>query len=61
MAFVYPLDFARTRLGADVGNTAATRQFNGIFDCMKQIVKADGIVGLYQERVENQILIFIKG
>lgn len=48
MAFVYPLDFARTRLGADVGNTAATRQFNGIFDCMKQIVKADGIVGLYQ-------------
>lgn len=48
MCFVYPLDFARTRLGADVGKSAAERQFNGIFDCMKKIVKADGVTGLYQ-------------
>merc|ERR1712050_174629 len=48
MAFVYPLDFARTRLGADVGKSAAEREFNGIFDCMKKIMKADGFRGLYQ-------------
>jgi len=27
MIFVYPLDFARTRMGADVGKTMADRQF----------------------------------
>lgn len=48
MCFVYPLDFARTRLGADIGKTASDRQFNGIFDCMKKIVKTDGVRGLYQ-------------
>merc|ERR1712037_287828 len=48
MAFVYPLDFARTRLGADVGKSASERQFNGIGDCMRKIYKADGITGLYQ-------------
>jgi len=48
MAFVYPLDFARTRLGADVGKSVSERQFNGIGDCMRKIYKADGITGLYQ-------------
>jgi len=48
MCFVYPLDFARTRLGADVGKSAAERQFSGIFDCMKKIVASDGPTGLYQ-------------
>lgn len=48
MCFVYPLDFARTRLGADVGKSVADRQFNGIFDCMKKIVASDGVTGLYQ-------------
>lgn len=28
MVFVYPLDFARTRLGVDMGKTAGDRQFN---------------------------------
>jgi len=27
MIFVYPLDFARTRMGADVGKNMADRQF----------------------------------
>ena len=56
MCFVYPLDFARTRLGADVGKSAAERQFNGIFDCMRKIVKADGPTGLYQETSKYKIL-----
>ena len=32
LCFVYPLDFARTRLAADVGKE--NRQFNGLVDCL---------------------------
>jgi solute carrier family 25 (adenine nucleotide translocator) protein 4/5/6/31 len=48
LIFVYPLDFARTRLGADIGKEAGERQFNGLFDCCKKILKQDGVPGLYQ-------------
>lgn len=46
LLFVYPLDFARTRLGADVGNKT-TRQFTGLGNCIKTIYKKDGLKGLY--------------
>lgn len=42
LCFVYPLDFARTRMGVDVGKSAAERQFKGIGDCVMQIFRADG-------------------
>ena len=45
LLFVYPLDFARTRLGVDIGKSASERQFKGMNDCLKQIYKADGIQG----------------
>jgi hypothetical protein len=48
LLFVYPLDFARTRLGADIGKGKDERQFNGLLDCIKKIYKSDGIGGLYQ-------------
>ena len=48
LLFVYPLDFARTRLGADIGREAGERQFNGLWDCCAKIFKKDGIPGLYQ-------------
>jgi solute carrier family 25 (adenine nucleotide translocator) protein 4/5/6/31 len=51
LCFVYPLDFARTRLGADVGKAGAGaggREYNGLIDCLKKTVKSDGIVGLYR-------------
>lgn len=48
LIFVYPLDFARTRLGADIGKSANERQFNGLFDCCGKIFRKDGIGGLYQ-------------
>ncbi len=48
LIFVYPLDFARTRLGADIGKSASDRQFNGLFDCCGKIITKDGIKGLYQ-------------
>ncbi|PFH37657.1 ADP/ATP translocase [Besnoitia besnoiti] len=47
LAFVYPLDFARTRLGADVGKVEAERQFTGLNDCIRKIYKGSGIPGLY--------------
>ena len=34
LLFVYPLDFARTRLAADVGKEAGDREFNGLIDCI---------------------------
>jgi len=48
LSVVYPLDFARTRLAADVGKTAADRQFNGLVDCLSKVYKSDGLKGLYQ-------------
>merc|ERR1712210_204777 len=48
MGIVYPLDFARTRLGADVGKSAAERECKGLVDCLGKSFKADGVVkGLY--------------
>jgi len=47
LCFVYPLDFARTRLGADVGKSGK-REFKGLGDCLVKIFKADGITGLYR-------------
>jgi solute carrier family 25 (adenine nucleotide translocator) protein 4/5/6/31 len=48
LTFVYPLDFARTRLAADVGKTSADRQFTGLVDCLTKVHKTDGAKGLYQ-------------
>merc|ERR1719464_478930 len=36
LSVVYPLDFARTRLAADVGQ-GCDREFNGLVDCLKKI------------------------
>jgi len=48
LLIVYPLDFARTRLGVDVGKDHSQRQFSGLSDCMKQIYRTDGFAGLYR-------------
>jgi len=47
LCFVYPLDFARTRLAADVGK-GSTREFKGLADCLVKIAKSDGPIGLYR-------------
>jgi len=44
LLFVYPLDFARTRLAVDVGSGSA-REFNGLFDTVIKTVKTGGWVG----------------
>ncbi|CCF56813.1 hypothetical protein KAFR_0B05170 [Kazachstania africana CBS 2517] len=51
LAFVYSLDYARTRLAADGKNAARSshqRQFNGLLDVYKKTLKSDGILGLYR-------------
>lgn len=47
LLIVYPLDFARTRLGADVGK-AGEREFNGLVDCITKTAKKGGALSLYQ-------------
>lgn len=47
LCFVYPLDFARTRLAADVGS-GSEREFTGLVDCLKKIAGKDGPMGLYR-------------
>jgi len=48
LCFVYPLDFARTRLAADVGKGAGNREFSGLGNCLAKIYKTDGLLGLYR-------------
>lgn len=47
LLFVYPLDFARTRLAVDVGK-GEKREFMGMNDCIWKIFKSDGFFGLYR-------------
>jgi len=44
----YPLDYARTRLAADIGKAANDRLYQGMMDCMQKTYKTDGMVGLYR-------------
>ena len=46
LCFVYPLDFARTRLAADVGS-GGEREFTGLVDCLKKSVQKGGLGGVY--------------
>jgi len=47
LLIVYPLDFARTRLAADVGK-GTNREFNGLVDCIKKVASNGGPMALYQ-------------
>jgi solute carrier family 25 (adenine nucleotide translocator) protein 4/5/6/31 len=50
LAFVYSLDYARTRLTNDNKNAKSgkPKQFNGLVDVFSQTYKKDGIAGLYR-------------
>eukprot|EP00999_Lentomonas_sp_LEN2_P002953 NODE_811_length_1176_cov_237.785510_g770_i0.p2 GENE.NODE_811_length_1176_cov_237.785510_g770_i0~~NODE_811_length_1176_cov_237.785510_g770_i0.p2 ORF type:complete len:304 (+),score=87.21 NODE_811_length_1176_cov_237.785510_g770_i0:81-992(+) len=45
LCVVYPLDYARTRLAADVGT--GKRDFNGLGDCLMKTAKRGGFFSLY--------------
>lgn len=44
LTVAYPLEFAYTRLAADVEQ----KQFSGLFDCFGKIFKAEGLRGVYR-------------
>ncbi|NVH64784.1 hypothetical protein HQ621_28170, partial [Pseudomonas simiae] len=48
LCFVYPLDYARTRLAADVGKAGGDREFSGLGNCLSKTFKSDGLLGLYR-------------
>jgi solute carrier family 25 (adenine nucleotide translocator) protein 4/5/6/31 len=51
LAFVYSLDYARTRLANDAKSTkkgGGERQFKGLADVYKKTIASDGIAGLYR-------------
>jgi len=50
LAFVYSLDYARTRLANDnkSAKKGGSRQFNGLIDVYKKTLATDGIAGLYR-------------
>ncbi|XP_070575604.1 ADP/ATP translocase 2-like [Ptychodera flava] len=48
LCFVYPLDFARTRLAADIGKAGGDREFTGLGNCLAKVYKSDGLRGLYR-------------
>jgi solute carrier family 25 (adenine nucleotide translocator) protein 4/5/6/31 len=46
LCFVYPLDYARTRLASDVGS--GKKSFNGLWDCLSKTAKGpQGVMSLY--------------
>ena len=47
LCVVYPLDFARTRLAADVGS-GGQREFTGLVNCLQKVALSDGPQGLYR-------------
>ncbi|TPX53675.1 hypothetical protein PhCBS80983_g06241 [Powellomyces hirtus] len=50
LAFVYSLDYARTRLANDnkAAGKGGERQFNGLIDVYRKTLATDGIAGLYR-------------
>lgn len=46
LTIVYPLDFARTRLAADIGKEGQ-REFTGLVDCLTKVAKNSGVSSLY--------------
>jgi len=51
LAFVYSLDYARTRLANDAKSAkkgGGDRQFNGLVDVYRKTLASDGVAGLYR-------------
>jgi len=59
LAFVYSLDYARTRLANDAKGKGGERQYNGLIDVYRKTLKTDGIQGIYRGFVVSCVGIFI--
>lgn len=45
--FVYPLDYIRTKMAADVGKKNSQREFSGFMDCFRKVLKQGGLSAFY--------------
>jgi len=59
LAFVYSLDYARTRLANDMKGKGGERQFTGIVDVYRKTLASDGLAGLYRGFVISAVGIFV--
>lgn len=65
LAFVYSLDYARTRLANDAKSAkkgaaaGGEREFNGLLDVYRKTLASDGLAGLYRGFVISAVGIFI--
>jgi len=61
LAFVYSLDYARTRLANDnkSAKKGGERQFNGLVDVYRKTIASDGVAGLYRGFVISCVGIII--
>merc|ERR1712004_956718 len=61
LAFVYSLDYCRTRLANDSKSVGkgGERQFNGMVDVYRKTIASDGIAGLYRGFVISCVGIFV--
>ena len=58
LLIVYPLDFARTRLGADVGKAAADREFKGTQILLYKLCKGRFFPKIYLYILQLYLYIF---
>lgn len=61
LAFVYSLDYCRTRLANDLKSSkkGGSRQYSGMIDVYKQTIATDGVAGLYRGFVISCVGIFV--
>lgn len=58
MIIVYPFDFTRTRLAADIGKNPENREFKGIIDCFQKVYRLEGFKGIYRGVTVSAIMYF---
>ena len=56
LVIVYPLDFARTRLAADLGKDGVNREFKGLYDCLAGTMGRGGPFAVYQGFMTSMVM-----
>lgn len=62
IVIIYPLEFIRTRLAIDLGKDKKDREFTGMFDCARKIMRHDGFIGMYKGLLPSiQYIVIYRG
>lgn len=59
LAFVYSLDYARTKLANDMKGKGGAREYTGLIDVYKKTLASDGVQGLYRGFTISAVGIFV--